>query len=152
MSIFVVLSGVFLGLLAASTLAVRLAPSDPAIWHVDPLTAQPPVDKGNYTVRPKGGNAVGLTYPGTPRDVLERFDAIAMATPRTQRLAGSVAEGRITYITRSKSFGFPDYTSVTTFGSKKGAGIAVFAQQRFGREDFGVNQARVEDWLGQLGR
>lgn len=151
-SFLVVLIALVVGLLAVSTIAVRMAPSDPAVWHVDPLTAQPPVEKGSYIVRPSGGNAVSRKYPGTPKEVLEQLDAIALSTPRTRRLAGSVAEGRITYITRSKAFGFPDYTTVTAFGEKKGTAIAVFAQMRFGRDDFGVNQARVEDWLTQLGR
>lgn len=152
MSILSGLAVLIVGLLGVSTLAVRLAPSDPAVWHVDPMSAQPPEEKGHYIVRPTGGTASSATYPGTPAEVLERLDTIAMATPRTQRLAGSVGDGKITYITRSKGFGFPDYTTVQTFTAKKGTGIAVFAQQRFGREDFGVNQARVEDWLGQLGR
>jgi hypothetical protein len=48
---------------------------------------------------------------GADRAALARLDEIALATPRTTRLAGSPDEGRITWITRSALWGFPDYTT-----------------------------------------
>lgn len=150
MGIFGILILTVAVLLVASSVSVRLAPSDPEVWHVDPMTTSRPEGKGHYLLRPKGGDAASPEYDLTPEALLAKVDAIAMATPRTQRLAGSVAEGRITFITRSRGFGFPDYTSVKTYRGKTGAGIAIFARQRFGREDLGVNKARVDDWLAQL--
>lgn len=121
---------------------VRLAPSDPARWHVDPgLAAQDGA----------GGEWARLTLPGTtPAEALDRLDAIAMATPRTVRLAGSPAEGRITWVTRSAIFGFPDYTTAAARAEDGATLLVLHARQRFGLRDMGVNAARLRDWTGQI--
>lgn len=123
-------------LLAIVALAVyiRSAPSDPDRWH-HPIEAE-----GN---RRGDGFVIRLA----PVD-LTAVDAVARGWPRTVVLAGSVDEGRITYVTRSKLWGFPDYTTVET----RDEGVAVFARLRFGRRDFGVNAQRVRDWLTALGQ
>jgi len=59
-----------------------------------------------------------------------------------------VAEGRVTYITRSKLWGFPDYS---TFETRDGD-LLIHARLRFGSSDMGVNRARVTDWLARLGQ
>lgn len=130
----------FLGALAF----VRLAPSDPAVWHVD--LAAPGFDPGGgqvFCVTP------GSRYdPGAPmEELLGRLDVVAMATPRTERLAGSAAEGRITWITRTALMGYPDYTTAQVM---PGPGLCVFARQRFGRGDWGVNAARVGSWMQEV--
>ncbi|MFN6952423.1 MAG: DUF1499 domain-containing protein [Albidovulum sp.] len=118
---------------------IRLAPSDPARWHVDPGTAE--ID----------GEHRSVTLDGVaPDDVLDRLDAIAVASPRTLRLAGSPQEGRITWITRSAFFGFPDYTTAAARQEGSATLLTVHARQRFGRYDLGVNAARLDAWLGQL--
>jgi uncharacterized protein (DUF1499 family) len=81
---------------------------------------------------------------------LERLDAIALAEPRTRRLAGGAAEGRITYESRSLLWGFPDYTTVAVV-REGGASVPVLlGRARFGRGDLGVNRARIERWLKRL--
>jgi uncharacterized protein (DUF1499 family) len=123
---------------------VRLAPSDPGRWHVAPV-ADGPV--GEVVVA--GLNRATLRLApeaGAPAALLARLDAVAMATPRTTRLAGSVEEGRITWVTRSAAWGFPDFTT-----AEAGAdGLVVEARSRFGQSDMGVNAARLTDWLLQL--
>ena len=74
------------------------------------------------------------------------MDVIIRATPRTSVLAGSVAEGRVTYITRSLVWNFPDYTTV----QQKGDYLLIFARLRFGGSDLGVNRKRVSRWLDQM--
>jgi hypothetical protein len=128
---------------------VRLAPNDPGDWHVDPLTATR-TTQGGWLVRPEGGDAAGPVIAADAAAVLEALDRIALATPRTVLLAGSVAEGRLTYMTRSALMGFPDFTTVTTVPAEGGVTPVLFARQRFGDGDMGVNRARVEDWLAQL--
>jgi len=78
--------------------------------------------------------------------MLARLDAIALATPRTRRLAGGVAEGSITWITRSALWGFPDYTTAEV----QADGLYIFARIRFGGGDGGVNAARLREWQAQL--
>jgi uncharacterized protein (DUF1499 family) len=129
---------------------VRFAPNDPAIWHGDPLTAVR-TTAGGWLVRPEGGDAPSPVIPGDPADVLAALDRIALATPRTHVLTGTVLTGQVTYVTRSLIMGFPDFTTVTVLPAPGGGSLPVlFARQRFGDGDMGVNRARVESWLAQL--
>ncbi|WP_099827454.1 DUF1499 domain-containing protein [Oceaniglobus indicus] len=136
-------------LIAVVLAYIRLAPSDPARWHVDPMMAERPSGDG-WLVRPEGGNERGAVHACSPETLLDALDKIALAYPRTRHLAGSMAEGQITYISRSKVFGFPDYTTVTTLDVDGGATPAIFARQRFGQKDMGVNRARIEAWTSSL--
>jgi uncharacterized protein (DUF1499 family) len=135
--------------LAAAGLAlyVRLAPSDSARWHVDPVEAADPGDTGVRLLPPDGP-----VFAATPEAVVEAFDAVAMATPRVTRLAGSVAEGHVTYVARSRFWGFPDYVTVKVLPAPEndGATVAILSRLRFGGSDMGVNRARVEAWLGAV--
>lgn len=123
----------FLGL--AFLAYVRLAPSDAELWHVEPQVAE---DKtfGNGAVR-------RITIG---KDGLRRMDTLIGSDPRTQRLVGSVRDGMITYITRSRTVGFPDYTTIM----QSGEDLLIYARSRFGRKDFGVNAARVDRWIDTL--
>jgi len=114
---------------------IRLAPSDPAVWH------QVPEGIGNLDL---AGGVERRVEVGP--DGLARLDRIIRATPRTRVLAGTVPEGMVTYITRSLVFGFPDYTTV----HQAGDALEIYARLRFGRSDLGVNRARVDQWLETL--
>lgn len=116
---------------------VRLAPLDPARWHVDVAAAFP---QAGAEITVMTGGAV-MVLPGDAA-VLAALDRVAMATPRTVRVAGSVAEGRITWVTRSRLWGFPDYTTAQV-GPQ---GVVVYARLRFGNGDMGVNAARLTAW------
>lgn len=116
---------------------VRAAPSNPARWHVAAPAAQDQ-DMPGGAIRVLPGQA----------DRLADLDAIIRATPRTQVLAGSLDEGRVTYVTRSKLWGFPDYATVET----RDGDLLIHARLRFGSSDMGVNRARVSDWLARLGQ
>ena len=83
--------------------------------------------------------------------MLQAFDTVASGAPRTERLAGSPEEGWITYVQRSRIFGFPDFVSVRAVGVPGGSALIVWSRSRFGYGDFGVNRARVESWLAGLG-
>lgn len=121
----------FLGALAY----VRLAPSDPAVWHVVPNVV------GDKTF--KYGATRMLTVG---QDGLKRFAAVAEDDPRTSVLAGSVEAGMITFVTRSRTVGFPDYTTALQDGEH----LKILARSRFGRGDLGVNAARVDRWIAAL--
>lgn len=131
----VVIACVFLAALAVVMGFIRLAPSDADLWHKMPRYASDTdFDGAVFRIRTTGP------------DGLERFDAVALASPRTEVLTGSVAAGMVTYITRSPVFGFPDYTTVQQVEDD----IKVFARLRFGGSDFGVNRKRVTGWLAQM--
>lgn len=131
-----------LGVLVVALLAyVRLAPSDPARWHVDPETASEP-----------GAGGVLLHHPvaAPANEALARFDAIASASPRIRVLAGSVDEGLVTYIVRSQWVGFPDYVTVKAVPDGDKSVLILLSRLRFGVSDLGVNRARLDRWLQRL--
>ena len=134
---------------------VRLAPSDPAVWHVAPTEAGESLPAAIGTapeiVTTLNSALARLQVQGPPSLGLERLDAIAMATPRTLRLAGTPQEGRITWVTRSAILGFPDYTTAeATATDGTTSELVIHARSRFGRGDMGVNAARLRDWLSKL--
>lgn len=114
---------------------IRLAPSDPGVWHVDPkVSADQDLAHG-----------VRRRVPGDDA-MIAMLHRIILETPRTEVLAGSPDDGRVTYLTRSQWMGFPDYTTVQL---DEGF-IEIYARQRFGQSDMGTNKARVDGWLGRL--
>lgn len=122
---------------AALVAHIRLAPSDAGRWHRMPDTVEARDLRGG-AMRVVDGDA----------QALERLDAIIMETPRTTRLAGGVGEGMVTYVTRSRVMGFPDYTTVRLRDGK----LELFGRLRFGGSDLGVNAARLDGWLQRLGQ
>jgi uncharacterized protein (DUF1499 family) len=114
---------------------VRMAPSDPARWHVSAG------DSGNRDF----AGAVIRTIPAGPGD-MTRLDRIIRDTARTTLLAGSPEEGMVTYITRSRLWGFPDYTTIEA----RAGSIVIHGRLRFGASDMGVNRARLEGWIAAL--
>ncbi|MFW2587583.1 DUF1499 domain-containing protein [Sagittula sp. SSi028] len=114
---------------------IRLAPSKPEVWHVDPqVTADQDLTGGvRRRVAAESGD-------------FQRLHGIILSTPRTELVAGGVEDGMATYVTRSQLMGFPDYTTV-----KQGDGVLeIHARLRFGVSDTGVNQKRVDGWLEEL--
>ena len=139
---FLVLLVAIIGMLAY----IRLAPSDPERWHVDPLSAADPGQGGVLLVPPDAP-----VLATTPETLMGVFDSIAMAEPRVTRLAGGVGEGHATYVARTRIMGFPDYISVRALPAEDGATLAVVSRLRFGQSDMGVNRARLDRWMAELG-
>lgn len=114
---------------------VRMAPSDPGRWHDMPeITDDKTFENG----------VIRVVHTGP--DGLKRLHDLALKTPRTTVLAGAVNNGMITFVTRTKMIGFPDYTTVRQSGDT----LEIYARLRFGRSDFGVNKIRVETWIKAL--
>ncbi|MEV8465379.1 DUF1499 domain-containing protein [Fluviibacterium sp. DFM31] len=135
-------------LIAAGMLYVRLAPSDPAVWHVDPLMVTRPQDKAHVLYRPGDGDEPGMVVDLTPAQAISALKEVALQTPRVNVLAES--PDHVTFVARSALWGFPDYISVRAVPDGAGVRLVVFARQRFGRDDQGVNEARVTDWMQDL--
>lgn len=132
MRIVLVVVLVVLVLAVGLAIYVRVAPSDPARWHEMP---------DDVSDRDLEGGAMRVVDAG--EGGLARLHEIITETPRTTVLAGSVEEGMITYVSRSKLFGFPDYTTV----QQSGGTIRLYGRLRFGKSDMGVNAKRVDGWL-----
>ena len=116
---------------------IRLAPTDVARWHVH-VTGTEDKDLTGGALRVIEGD----------RATFAALEEIAMATPRTEKIAGSAEEGLMTFRTRSLLMGYPDYTTAALEGDQ----IRLLARLRFGRSDMGVNRARLERWIDQLKR
>lgn len=129
----------FVAVFLGAAVWVRLAPSDPGLWHVDPLTAPDP--SAPHFARLSPGQ---ITWPLSPAALSDRVQAAMLALPRTRLLAGSAVEGHMTFVTRSAIWGFPDYTSIRVLATPEGATLAALARSRFGHSDLGVNAARLE--------
>jgi uncharacterized protein (DUF1499 family) len=89
-------------------------------------------------------------FDATPAELAIAFDRVAMAAPRTRRLAGDPADGFTTYVQRSALFGWPDYISVRAVPVEGGSTLAIWSRSRYGYSDLGVNAERVEAWLSRL--
>lgn len=135
----------FLTLFVVAIIAVlafiRLAPSDPAKWNIalNPRPAILAAPSPDAVVTLKGG-----AYMDLPATTFAALKSIATTTPRTQIL--SQTPDHITWITRSKLIGFPDYTTAQITPN----GLTVYARLRFGGEDMGVNAARLTAWREAL--
>lgn len=132
-------------LAAAGALWVRLAPSDPARFHVDPLAA----------ARSKTPNDAMLTlsespmFDRAPAALLDALETVALAEPRTSVLARE-GDG-VTFIQRSRAMGFPDYISVRAVSlCQRQTMLTIWSRSRFGYSDMGVNAARIERWMAAL--
>lgn len=144
-------------LLAAGLLLfVRFTGHDPAVWHVDPLTAPTPTTPNSYRVVPPGTPAPesgrqSPLFAATPSELMAAFEAHALAQPDTIRLAGNSSEGYVTFVQRTPLVKYPDYISVRAVDLGDGqSALAILSRSRFGQSDMGVNKARIDAWLEAL--
>ena len=123
--------------LVLGLLWIRFAPIYKDSWHV---TTRAERDKAFM-----GGVIRFLPAAGTAE--FSQLVAVIDQAPRTKHIAGGEKEGMFTYVTRTKVFGFPDFTTIWLSDT----GLHIYARVRFGRIDFGVNKARIVDWLTKAG-
>ena len=124
-----------------------MAPSKAADWHE---TGLPPLAMGQFPA--DGGYVEQRAVASDGAAEMAALDAIIRATPRTMGLVGTLESGKMTYVTRSKVVGFPDYTTVSlvTDAQTGATALQVFGRLRFGKRDFAVNRTRIEGWLAQM--
>lgn len=147
--------GGILLLMTVSCMMVRSAGDDPDRWHVDPAAAERTGNPNDFLMAPDGAAAaeadmVSPVWDTTPEALMARLDAVAMAEPRVERIAGSAAEAHVTWVQRSAVWGFPDYVSAKAVGAEGGAALVIWSRARYGYSDLGVNEARVRRWVGAL--
>ncbi len=146
-TVLVVIVGIAVLGTVALAIYARIKTVDPDLWHEDIAAPGFVPPDANGAAFCAGADARVSFGP----DDLARLDAIALATPRTVRLAGSVEEGRISWVTRSRLMGYPDVTTAQVVAQGTDARLCVVARQVIGQSDMGVNGARLRDWLRQLG-
>ncbi len=138
----IVMTLVILGAAAflAFALWVRLAPNDPARWHVDPAATPDPTTP-NFARRT-------LQSPLPPDDLRSRLDAIAQADG-AELLAEDDAS--VTWLARTRLMGYPDFVSIRLDPAEGGGTqLTALSRSRFGQSDLGINAARLDRWLAGL--
>ncbi|MGJ8624040.1 MAG: DUF1499 domain-containing protein [Yoonia sp.] len=120
---------------------VRLAPTDVARWN------RLPEDAFVGDLAGPGSHRAVRRITAPAAEVLQAVAQAAAATDRTRLIAGSVEDGMMTFVTRSRLWGFPDYTTVAVRDDL----LVIYARLRFGSADLGVNRDRVDRWLAVLG-
>lgn len=118
---------------------VRLAPHDPARWHVDPVTAPDP-STPNFARRQ-------MQSPLPPDTLRQRLDNTAQAEGATL-LADT--DGLVTWVARTRLMGYPDVVSIRLTPTEEGTTLTALSRSRFGHSDLGVNAARLDRWLSAL--
>ena len=133
------LSWIVMGLLVAFfvfAIWVRVAPTDAAAWHVDPVTA-PDTGRPNMA-------RVDRVVAGAPAEVAQAIAALA-EEEGAERIAGDALFG--TWMVRTALMRYPDYVSIRLLPEGDGTRVQAFSRSRFGYGDAGVNRARLRRWL-----
>ena len=128
--------------IAALALYARSYQMRPEVWHVDPGDGPEPTGRNVFVLR--GDTAPRLQ--GSPEEVAARLDAVARADGATP-IAGDPGEGFVTYVARSRVFGFPDAISVRLHAEGEATRVDILSRSAMGESDLGVNEARVRRWL-----
>ncbi len=135
--------GIIAGLIVMALVGVmgwvRLAPVDPARWHVDPQTAPDPATPNFARIAP--GQVV---LDGPVDAATARLRTAMEGMPRTRLIAGSEDDGLMTFVSRSRMMGYPDFTTIRVLPQDDGVTFAALARSRFGQSDLGVNAARLQ--------
>lgn len=144
MSKFIINTSWLLVMIAISGLIyVRFSAHDTALVHVMPPTGattdSPVINEGSASFLYLSENK--------PESLWDNISSVVLSTPRTQKIAGSEKSGMITYVTRTRVFGFPDYTTILVSQNAEKTQVRMFGRLRFGRSDFGVNAARLKGWV-----
>lgn len=144
-------------LAAGAMLYVRLAPLNAEHWHVDPVTAATPETPNSFRVLAPGATPgpeemVSPVYAVPPAELIKAFDEMAIAQPRTERLAGTPdGQSYVTYVQRTPLVAYPDYVSVRAVPVGEGqSALVILSRSRFGKSDLGVNRARMTQWIAAL--
>lgn len=145
MTTFLIILAILLAIFAGLQAYVRFAPTKTADWTITPSDKAP----GDY--KAEGSFTAVRFVEGDGSDFLQQFQRSILAEPRTEKL-GTV-QGQEIYVSRSKLWGFPDYTTVALAADPASGKThaTVFGRLRFGKGDMGVNADRLKRVLSRVG-
>ncbi len=84
---------------------------------------------------------------GDPAKSYAALRKIAAATPRSFLHAAYDDRMQAHFIIRSAAANFPDLVMIAVTPD---GGMVIWSRSVYGRKDFGVNRARIDDWLSTL--
>lgn len=127
---------------------IRFSKVDQSIWHLDPDSITYINANNSFLLNHKNKGAE--TFNIGIKALFNNLNDIVL-NDNCEKVFGDINLGLITYVCRSKVFGFPDYISISV---KKldvnKSSMSVFSRSRFGRYDFGKNKQRIQNWLTEL--
>lgn len=115
---------------------VRIAPTDPAIWHVNPAEASRPTSP-NWA---EADRVIPVPLETVAARIAERARAEG-----ARLIAGDESYG--TWEARTRLMRYPDYVSIRLTAEAEGTRVQAFSRSRFGYGDGGVNRARLRRWV-----
>src|SRR6056300_1932134 len=115
---------------------IQLAPSEVTRWH----------DMPDFDSDQDLAGGVMRVLDPVDQAQFAKLVQVIQVSDRVTHLAGSVADGKITFIARTKWMGFPDYVTLQ-WGNNR---LRVYSRLRFGQSDLGVNGRRLDTWISQV--
>lgn len=139
---WIINTGWMLALIAVSGLIyIRIAPLPEETYHL----AGPDRPLGTY--RTENSFEAVLPVADDPQARLQAWADLVAAAPRARPLAGTVAEGHLSFVIRSRLIGFPDIVNLWLAEDA----LHIRSASVYGRSDLGVNRDRVQGWLAAIG-
>lgn len=150
MTILAMLLGLFLPACGqAGAAGVSPAPAD----VLSPL--ERPKSPNSALAAPRGftpaPDLVLAPYPVPASQLAAALDEVASHRPRTYPLSRDAATGTMQWVARSAVLNFPDrvIAEISPSGETT-SNLVLYSQSLYGYSDFGVNRARLADWVTAL--
>lgn len=127
---------------------IRLSKVEQSIWHLDPDNITNINTNNSFLLN--YANKGTETFNLEVNTLFNNLNKIIL-NDNCEKVFGDINLGLITYVCRSKVFGFPDYVSINfkNLDINKSS-LSIFSRSRFGRYDFGKNKQRIQKWLTEL--
>ena len=127
--------------------AEGIPPPDPVDFATLALPDTPNTCLLTPTAAPGAGHLHHDPFPVSPDAAFAAIRGVAATQPRTFPLADWTDRRQAQWVARSRLMNFPDIIVAECAPSGGGTGLWLYSRSLMGRSDFGVNRARVLDWL-----
>lgn len=127
--------------------AEGMPPAEPVDFATLALPATPNTCLLTPSSAPGAGHLHRDPFPVDADAAFAAIRAVAATRPRSYPLADWPARRQAQWVVRSRLMNFPDIIVAECAPSGGGTGLWLYSRSLMGRSDFGVNRARVLDWL-----
>jgi hypothetical protein len=117
-------------------------PAEPGTWTPPPHPAGREAESYERLV-----GADAPRFPGTPLEVALRLDRGRQGRPGRTDRRRSGGRAFVTYVARSRVFGFPDAVSIRLHPEGDATRVDIFSRSALRGFDWGVNASRVARWI-----
>lgn len=122
---------------------IMYSPSNSDDWHLDPADD----DIHRAQVRLIGREAP--RFPAEASEVLQNFAHFALSDHAVKLLDGSIEEGLMTFVARSRGLGLRDYITIKAAIDVDGTKLSIIGRAKYPM--FGSNSGRrIDRWLALM--